>query len=235
MVAIFVALMFIGFLLADLVLQRVEVRAALAARPQRIPGRTVPAEVLARASGFPWGIPQGIYLSESHAWFKPDPSGEVRVGADALVAHALGALEKVVFPKVGDLIRKGQTLFHLVHEGRVLTVASSVTAKVAGINNRLREDPELVANEPYGAGWVCSMLPAYLDDGSGKMRYGEKAAFWLECEFDRFCEFISARIPLLDSAVGATSQDGGLPTIGSLAQLGDEAWSAFEREFLRSS
>jgi hypothetical protein len=104
---------------------------------------------------------------------------------------------------------------------------------VASVNERLRDCPELVAHEPYGAGWVCNIVTPYLDDGSGKMRFGEKAAFWLECEFDRFCGFISARIPS-DLAVGATSQDGGAPVIGSLGQLSDEDWGAFEREFLRS-
>jgi glycine cleavage system H lipoate-binding protein len=232
-VAIFVALMFVGFLLVDLVLQKVQAARIVAVRPEQIRRGLATAEALARARSFPWGIPQGVYLSEGHAWFEPEPSGEVRVGADALVAHAVGTLDKVVFPKVGDLVRKGHALFHLVHEGRVLTFFSSVLGKVVSINRRLRDYPELVANEPYGAGWVCSVVPAYLDDGSGKMRFGEKAAFWLECEFDRFCGFVSARIPS-DLALGATSQDGGVPVIGSLVQLGDEAWSAFETDFLRS-
>ena len=100
-------------------------------------------------------------------------------------------------------------------------------------NPALGDRPELVARDPYGAGWVCRIVSAYLDDGSGRMRWADKAAFWLECEFDRFCEFISARVSP-DLALGATSLDGGLPQIGALTQLDDAAWSAFEVEFLRN-
>ncbi len=233
MVAVFVALMFVGLVLTDLVLQKLKARRAVALSPQAswVPGAT--AERLARPRSFPWEIPEGVYLSEGHAWFRPDPSGEVRAGADALLAHALGMLDHVTLPRVGDTVRRGEPLFYLVHEGRTLTVSSSVTGKVFAVNDALREQPELVAREPYGDGWVCKVVPTYLDDGSGRMRFGEKAAFWLECELDRFSEFIGANIPA-DLALGATSLDGGLPALGSLTQLSDEAWNAFEAGFLRT-
>jgi glycine cleavage system H protein len=234
MVAIFVALMFVACILLDAVLRKIEARRALSTAPRRVPMMTPPALAMPQVGGFPWAVPQGVFLSEGHAWFKPDPSGEVRVGADALIAHALGGLEKVVFPKTGDVVRKGQPLFHLVHEGSVLTVSSSVTGRVVAINPALGDRPELVARDPYGAGWVCRIVSAYLDDGSGRMRLADKAAFWLECEFDRFCQFISARVAP-DLALGLTSLDGGLPVLGALTELDDAAWSAFEAEFLRSA
>jgi len=234
MVAIFVALMFVGLVLMDAVVQKIEAGRAPSVAPLQVPRRIRPAPVTAQVGSFPWAVPQGVYLSEGHAWFKSDPGGEVRVGADALVAHALGRLEKVVFPKTGDLVRRGQPLFYLVHEGEVLTVSSSVTGRVVDINPELQESPELVVRDPYGAGWVCRIVSAYLDDGSGKMRLADKAAFWLECEFDRFCEFVSAHVAP-DLALGLTSADGGLPEIGALTHLNDTAWSAFEAEFLRTT
>ncbi len=233
MVAIFVALMFVGLVLTDLVLQKLQARRGVVRSPQAARVRMALLERRMRPGSFPWEIPQGVYLSEGHAWFRPDVSGEVSVGADAMLAHALGTLDHVTLPKVGETVRRGEPLFYLVHEGRALTVSSSVTGKVLATNDRLRGEPELVAQEPYGDGWVCKVVPAYLDDGSGRMRFGEKAAFWLECEFDRFCEFIGAQIPA-DLALGATSLDGGLPAVGSLTQLSDEAWNAFEEGFLRT-
>ncbi len=233
MVAVFVALMFVGLVLADLVLQKLKARRAAGTSLESPRAIQDTEEPLVRLRSFPWEIPQGVYLSEGHAWFRPDPSGEVRVGADALLAHALGTLDHVTLPKVGDTVRRGQPLFYLVHEGRTLTVSSSVTGKVLALNETLREQPELVAREPYGDGWVCKVVPAYLDDGSGRLRFGERAAFWLECEFGRFCEFIGAHIPA-DLALGATSFDSGPPALGSLAQLSDDAWNAFEAGFMRA-
>jgi len=232
MVAIFVALMFIGLVLTDLVVQKLEARRELATGPQlaRAAGE-VPASVPLTA-GFPWRVPEGVYLSENHAWFKPVSNREVQVGADALITHALGALDNVFLPQVGDLVKNGQPLFCLVSKGRVMMVPSTVNGEVVAVNEQLRERPELVVGEPYSAGWVCNIVPAALDDGSGRMKFGAKAASWLEHEFERFNEFISARIAP-DLALGETSLDGGLPAPGYLAELGDDGWGAFEAEFLR--
>lgn len=232
MVAIFVALMFIGLVLTDLVVQKLEARRAWATSPQLAHAARAVPEGAALTASLPWGLPEGVYLSQNHAWFKPFSNGEVQVGADALLTHALGTLDNVFLPQVGDLVKKGQPLFCLVSKGRVMTVPSTVDGKVVAVNERLRERPELVVGEPYSAGWVCNVEPVALDDGSGRMKFGAKAASWLEQEFERFNEFISTRI-VPDLALGETSLDGGLPALGYLAELGDEDWGAFEAEFLR--
>jgi len=232
MVAIFVALMFIGLVLADSVVQRLEARRGRMASRRLARARWGFPEGVPISAGFPWGLPQGVCLSQNHTWFRPASSGETRVGADALLAHALGTLDKVVLPRVGDPVKKGEPLFYLVSEGRVMTIPSTVNGKVVAVNDQLRERPELVVGEPYSAGWVCGVVPVVLDDGSGRMRFGAKAASWLEREFERFNEFIFARVAP-DLALGETSLDGGLPAPGYLAELGDEGWSAFEAEFLR--
>jgi len=232
MVAIFVALMFVGLVLVDVILQRIEARRVAAASYAVTAPMSRPAG-MGIVSGFPGRIPRGVYLSEDHTWFKPDPAGGVQVGADALVAHAVGAADRVLLPRVGDQVTAGQPLFHLMRDDRVLTILSSITGKVVAVNDCLQEHPELLAGEPYGAGWVCAVTPSRLEEPSRSMRFGEKAAAWLETEFDRFCEFVSARMSP-DLAVGVTSQDGGLRAAGPLTQVDHVAWSAFEREFLRS-
>jgi hypothetical protein len=59
------------------------------------------------------------------------------------------------------------------------------------------------------------------------------AMTWLGKEFDRLREFLSVQMPP-ELALGATSQDGGEPVPGCLTELKDEAWSAFEAEFLKT-
>jgi glycine cleavage system H protein len=232
MVAILVALMFITFVLIDLIVQKLE------ARPERVPSRNeshplpVHSEVRPLVTGVPLGIPQGVYLSEDHTWFMRGLTGEVRVGADTLVAHAVGKPERVFLPKVGEFVKKDQPLFRLLQGTRILTISSSVSGKVVAANDRLQEHPELVASEPYGAGWVCAVVPTVLDEMAESIRFGAKAAAWLEGEFERFHEFVKARVSP-DLALGVTSFDGGLAVPGCLAERDEEVWSAFEAEFLR--
>ena len=216
MVALFVALMFIGFVLLDLIVQRLQARPA-----------TVSATV-----GLPWKVPKSIYLSEGHTWLHPDPSVGLRVGADALVAHALGAVEKVVLPKLGELVRSGQTLFQLQFHGCNLKLSSMVTGQVTALNPGLGKRPELVAKDPYGSGWICTISPTQPQSGSEGVRSGQKAAAWLEQEFHRFREFLSLQVSP-DPVLSVSYPDGGLPAVGSLTHLGSGAWHAFEAEFLR--
>ena len=230
MVAIFVALMFVGFVLMDLVVERNRARRAAIVQ-SHVASAKAPITEPEVSMGLPWTLPQGVYVSESHAWFKPDPSGVVRVGADALLVHAMGKVNSVTLPKLGGPVMAGQPMFQVEREGCVLTVPSLVTAKVVAVNERLRQEPQLVAAEPYGTGWVCAVIPTQLDDGSGRLRVGEKAAFWLECEFERFRDFVCSRIAP-DLVLGATSLDGGLPALGALTQLENSVWGEFQREFL---
>jgi glycine cleavage system H protein len=215
MVALFVAMMFIGFVLVDVLVQSLRTQRAAVSAP----------------TDLNWNVPRGFYLSEGHTWSHPDSSMGVRVGADALVAHALGAVEKVALPKLGELVKAGEPLFGLEHQGRDLKIPSSITGHVVALNTGLGKRPELVAKDPYGSGWICAITPTQPDSGSGGMRSGERAALWLEEEFHRFREFLSMQVSP-DLAVSVTCPDGGLPAVGSLTQLARGGWRAFEVEFL---
>ena len=215
MVALFVAVMFIGFVVLDLVVQKLEGRRA-----------AVPA-------GLPWKVPRGFHLSDGHTWSHTDSSVGVRVGADALLAHAMGAVEKVVAPKLGELVKAGQPLFRLEYRGYGVEIPSSITGHVVALNPSLAKRPELVAKDPYGSGWICAITPTRPDARSGGTRSGDKAIAWLEEEFHRLREFLSMQV-FPDLAVSVTYPDGGLPAVGSLTQLGLSGWRAFEKEFLRA-
>jgi len=212
MVALFVALTFIGLLLTDAIVQRAGRKAPSAVEPV-------------------WEIPHGLYLFEGHSWTRPDSSLGVRVGVDALVAYALGVVEKVTVPELGQTVEAGQPLFRLERQGCGLNVRSSVTGRVVALNPRLEKRPNSVAKDPYGSGWICAITPTQADSSSRGMRCGQKAANWLEQEFYRFREFLSMQVSP-DLAVNVTYPDGGLPSTGSLAELHLTGWGAFEEKFL---
>jgi len=214
MVALFVALMFVALVLTDCVVEKMRARRGLAAG----------AEVL-------WSVPRGVYLSGGHTWSRPDSSLGMRVGLDALVAHALGSAERVELPKAGQLVEAGERLFRVIRQGRELHIASSITGRVVAVNSRLARRPELVAKDPYGSGWICAISPVRADPDAAPIRTGESAVLWLERELDRFREFLSRQVSP-DSALSATYPDGGLPVVGSLRELPVSGWQAFEKEFL---
>ena len=216
MVALFIALMFVGCILVDFVVQSLQTRRAAVSAP----------------AGLPLALPVGLNLTDGHTWSRPDSSVGVKIGADALLAHAMGAVEKVVLPETGQLVKAGELLFNLDYRGRTLRVPSPITGRVVASNPGLVKRPELIVREPYGAGWICAITPTEAGDQTAGVRSGERATIWLEEEFHRFREFLSRQVAP-DLALSVTYPDGGLPAIGALDQLARSGWDAFEVEFLR--
>lgn len=228
MVALFVAFMFISLVLIDLGVEKLQ--AWRVAHPARARSRR--AEVSTFGIDDWWLVPEGVHLANQHTWVKPNPAGGLEIGADALIARAVGAVRRVILPKEGDVVTAGQPLFRLEHDGCAVTIPASLTGKVVAVNRRLADQPELLSSDPYGSGWVCHLTPTRLEEAAPGARFGEQATIWLKNEFARFQEFIFAQVSP-DLALGVTSQDGGIPATGCLVELGPAAWSAFEADFLK--
>ena len=89
----------------------------------------------------------------------------------------------------------------------------------------------MVAQDPYGSGWICALTPLLPQGSSGGLRSGDGAAAWLANELRRFREFLSQQVSS-DLTLSATCADGGLPVAGSRSQLPPEGWRTFQEEFL---
>lgn len=230
MVAIFVAFIFVSLILTELAIEKWQ--AWRVAHPSL--SKTPDTRAVQYGFDALCQVPEGIRLSNQHTWVRPDAIGGLEVGADALIGRAVGAVRRIVLPKVGAQVAVGDALIRLEQEGRTLNVPSTLTGTVTAVNYRLAEQPELLTSDPYGNGWVCHVAPTGGKQEVRGTRFGEQATRWLETEFVRFGEFIFAQVPP-DQALGVTSQDGGLPAVGCLGELGARAWNAFESSFLRQS
>jgi glycine cleavage system H protein len=225
MVAIFVAFMFVSLVLTDLGVQKWNAWQTARSTARAASNAVISSEAL-------WQVPEGVHLSDVHTWFRPDPTGGLEIGADTLITHAIGVVRRIVLPNPGDQVTAGQPLFHLEQDGRSLTVPCTITGKVMAVNSRLQNQPALLNSDPYGSGWICRVTPTTVGAVTPNVRFGEKAIIWLESEFTRLREFLSVQITP-EFALGATSQDGGLPASGCLGELDKAAWNAFEAEFLK--
>ena len=144
MVAIFVAFMFVSLVLLDLGIEKW--KAWRLAHPARATVRV--AREMAYGLAALCQVPEGVHLASQHTWIKPDPTGGLEMGADALIVRAVGAVRRIILPKVGDQVTAGQPLFRLEHNGRVVTIPSAMTGRVMAVNNRLASEPELLSSDP---------------------------------------------------------------------------------------
>ncbi|GBC77588.1 Glycine cleavage system H protein [bacterium HR08] len=224
MVALFVILTIIGFILVDSVVQWAEARQ----------GRTARLPALRPTLAFETtSIPAGLFLDEGHTWVRLEPSGRTFIGMDEFARRAIGRVDAVELPKVGATVRRGDPLFAITQEGRRAVFRAPLDGVVTAVNETLTRHPEAGRLDPYEDGWVCTLMPKNLAAHLRHLFVAEEAQAWLRCEIERFKEFLTWR-PVPPAALGHVLQDGGQWTDGVLEALDEASWEEFTRTFLRS-
>jgi len=106
-------------------------------------------------------VQEGLYYTKEHEWMKLE-NGKCRIG---ITDHAQKALHEVVYV---DLPNVGRALTQRIVFGTVESVKavselySPVSGEVVERNEKLVESPELVNQDPYGAGWIVIVKPSRL-------------------------------------------------------------------------
>lgn len=224
MVAIFVVLTIVAFVLIDAAVQRKEVRQPVGAGEAAFETAVV-APIEERA------VPRGLFVAPSHTWVALQPSGNARVGMDHFAQQAIGRIDTVELPPIGKTLRQGDTLFVIRQGKRQAAFRSPLEGVVEAVNRDLEASAAALCSDPYETGWVCSLNPRNLAQSIRRLSLAEEASAWLKRELGRFREFVLSR-SLSSVAAGAVLQDGGHMINGVLEQMTDSAWESFGTEFL---
>ena len=219
MVALFVILTIVVALAVD---------SWVLARQRRTAAVVAPAPLVAMKVPQP---PQGIFLDAAHTWLRITSDGRLRVGIDYFLAEAVGQVDRVEVPAQGTTIERGSPLFTLFVKGRKLVVPSPAAGTVMSANDKALRDPSAVVRDPYGAGWVASLWTRDHHAAISPLRIGAAATHFLREELHRLADFM---VPTRVHATVPVMADGGLPGKGAAANLDDESWQTFAREFVNA-
>lgn len=102
-------------------------------------------------------VPSDLKYAKSHEWLRLGADGSAVVGITDYAQSSLGDITFVQLPKVGAVLKAGET-FGVVES---VKAASDVYAPVGGTvletNRALESKPELVNQAPYGDGWMLKL------------------------------------------------------------------------------
>jgi glycine cleavage system H protein len=111
-------------------------------------------------------IPSDLKYVKSHEWLKLAADGTALIGITDYAQNSLGDITYVQLPKVGAVLKAGDT-FGVVES---VKAASDVYAPVAGtvleVNKALDANPETVNQAPYAEGWMLKLKLANPADAS---------------------------------------------------------------------
>jgi glycine cleavage system H protein len=95
-----------------------------------------------------------LRISQDHVWVRLDDEGGC-LGISDFAAEALGRIIYVDLPEVGAEVKKGGP-FATVESGKAqVELTSPVSGRVAKVNDRLAEEPDLINQDCFGKGWIA--------------------------------------------------------------------------------
>ena len=102
-------------------------------------------------------IPAELQYSKEHEWIKSEGSNSAKVGITDFAQAALGDIVYIQLPKVGHEVKAGSVCGEVESTKSVSEIFSPLTGKVIAINSDLEKSPELINQDPYGAGWIAQI------------------------------------------------------------------------------
>jgi glycine cleavage system H protein len=109
---------------------------------------------------FIFRVKVGYLYSEAGVWVAYDPAQKTaRVGLSDFRQQVSGDVAFVELPAAGTRVAAGDDLANIETIKVDLTVPAPLAGEVVAVNPALEDSPELINQDPYGAGWLVELKP----------------------------------------------------------------------------
>jgi glycine cleavage system H protein len=110
---------------------------------------------------FTFRVHAGYLYSEAGVWIAYDPeSATARIGLTDYRQQSSGDMAFVALPEVGTAVHAGEEIARLETVKVDLEVPAPCDGVVTAVNAALKDQPELINQEPYAGGWLAELRPA---------------------------------------------------------------------------
>ena len=96
-----------------------------------------------------------LRYSAEHEWI--DSASPARIGISQVAVDALGDVVYLDLPEAGSTVTAGEVCGEIESTKSVSELFSPVTGTVAEVNAEAVENPAVVNEDPYGAGWLFTV------------------------------------------------------------------------------
>ncbi|MBS7647192.1 MAG: glycine cleavage system protein GcvH [Candidatus Bathyarchaeia archaeon] len=123
-------------------------------------------EELMRAEGIPaakreelLAIPEQLLYTPKHTWAQITPEGNIRVGVSDYAQRHLKGIANIMTEPVGKEIAKMEPFGVAETWMFMFDLYAPVSGKIVKVNEKLKDKPYLVNEDPYGEGWIIEIKP----------------------------------------------------------------------------
>ncbi len=101
-------------------------------------------------------IRSDLLYTETHEWIKVEGSKGF-IGLTDYAQKKLLDIVAVVFPETGKDVKKGESVAEVESVKAVFDIYTPISGRIASVNEKLNNSPELINNNPYGEGWIIQV------------------------------------------------------------------------------
>ena len=100
--------------------------------------------------------PEELLYTKDHEWMKKEAT-KARIGVSSYAVEQLGDVVHVDLPEVGSEVTEGEAFGTIESTKTVSDIYAPCTGKVVAVNERLLDEPEALAEDPYEGGWLVEI------------------------------------------------------------------------------
>lgn len=109
-------------------------------------------------------LPGDLRFTASHEWVRVNEDGSVTIGISEHAQDQLGDLVYVETPEM-DMSCDAEEGIAVVESVKAASdIYSPIKGKVIDCNAALTDNPELINSDPYGDGWIFTLMPDNPED-----------------------------------------------------------------------
>jgi glycine cleavage system H protein len=126
-----------------------------------------------------YDVPDGLNYTKEHEWMVVE-NGLCRIGVTDYAQKSLHEVVYVDLPQLGKSLSQSASFGTVESVKAVSELYSPVAGDIAERNEKLVQSPELVNQDPYGAGWIVIVKPSHLQEDMGALLSAESYAVFLK-------------------------------------------------------
>jgi len=110
--------------------------------------------------------PKDCKYTQEHEWIRPEPGNKGSIGLTDYAQSQLGDIVYLDLPAPGTQVEQSKKMGEVESVKAVSDISSPVSGQVLEINQTVIDEPGLVNEDPYGAGWLVRLelsKPSELD------------------------------------------------------------------------
>lgn len=174
-----------------------------------------------------FNVPMDYFFHNGHTWARIESGGYIRIGLDDFALKLLGKADALDLPLMGKALDKGRAGWGLKRKDNHADVLSPVDGVIVEVNSKVRKNPEIANQEPYGDGWLFLVRTPGIKRSVKKLMADTDSLNWINSEVSRL-------EGMIEETAGPLAADGGYLQKDIYGNLPDLGWKNLTRTFLKT-